>query len=134
MKVLPKYLPLRTVRYLAKANHKRDFPRSPEEGRFWDAVIEEIASEMRREGNVGYYDTVIDYNLNYKFGTDDLASWGGDIIIFQSDNDRHIKPERQAELRELYPRAMTHMFHGTGRLPYLSQPEEFQRVLKSVLT
>ena len=66
------------------------------------------------------------------FTPDDLAGWPGKIFIIESDNDI-FSPERRKALRDTYPQAPVHTFHGGGNAPAFSRTGEYMKVLDGFL-
>lgn len=126
-------LPLRIVRFLINGILGKALSVRPEEQLFWQAMMRELVAQMTRADIVSTFDETIDYRLNYHFSPNDLESWPGKVLILQSDDDPATKPEMRRALRNLYPQAQVHMFHQAGHTPFLSQPDEFYRRVRTFL-
>ena len=61
------------------------------------------------------------------------ASWGGRVLLLESEDDTGFEPEEQAALRSLHPRAAVHVFPGAGHLSWLEQPDAFAAEVSTLL-
>ena len=124
-KPLVTLLPLGIVRSLVQKFLVKALAVRPEEQLFWQAMMQELVTNLTRADMTSSFDETIDYRLNYRFFPDDLKNWPGKVLILQSDDDPATKPEMRMALRNLYPQAHIHTFHQAGHTPFLSQPDEF---------
>lgn len=53
------------------------------------------------------------------------SSYGGPVLILESDNETGFTAEERTALRQSYPRAKVHVFHGAGHLSSITRPNEF---------
>jgi pimeloyl-ACP methyl ester carboxylesterase len=104
---------------------------TPEKG-FWEAYLYEATAGITREHFRSNFMCGADFYQNYVFTKDDLESWSGKVLILESDNDISHTSEREA-LKELYPQAQVHTFHGTGHLTLLVAQEELLDVVRNFL-
>ena len=63
------------------------------------------------------------------YAPDDLAGWGGRVLILEADDDPLFPPAARDALRALYPGAEVHTFHGTGHAAAVLRPDEYAAVL-----
>ena len=63
---------------------------------------------------------------------DPVAS-GIEVMIIDSDNDPLVEAKLRELLRDTYPSAVVHTFHGTGHFTYLSEPAQCAEVLSGFL-
>lgn len=70
----------------------------------------------------------LEYHQRYRFKPDDLRAWPGKIFVIESDNDI-FNAERRKALRDTYPQAPVHTFHGAGHAPAYSRAAEYLEVL-----
>jgi pimeloyl-ACP methyl ester carboxylesterase len=75
----------------------------------------------------------LEYHERYRFAPDDLAGWPGKVFVIESDNDI-FNPARRKALRDTYPQAPVHTFHGAGHAPAFSRAGEYLEVLERFLT
>jgi pimeloyl-ACP methyl ester carboxylesterase len=122
---LAAHLPMGVARALMRQVLVRALSVRPEERLFWRAVLYELVDHLTRADIVSSFDETADYRLNYHFAPDDLATYAGDILIMQSDDDPATTPAMRTSLRDLYPRAQVQTFHQAGHTPFLSQPDVF---------
>jgi pimeloyl-ACP methyl ester carboxylesterase len=127
------FLPFWIFRLIAKWKISRLIPRNMEEKEFWDAYFHEILSNIKKEALASLNRCMIDFGQNYTFSRDDLANWPGKILILESDNDPFFHPSEKKALKELYPKAQVHTFHGTGHLTLIVNREEFLSIIRNFL-
>jgi pimeloyl-ACP methyl ester carboxylesterase len=126
-------LPLAVLRPLIGAALARALATRPEERPFWRAQLRELVARLTRADLLASFDDSIDYRLHYRFAPTDLASWPGQALILQSDDDPAVRPAMRQALRDLYPRAQAHTFRRAGHTPFLSQPDEFYPRVRAFL-
>ena len=68
----------------------------------------------------------------FRFEPDQVVSWPGRILILESE-EHPVTSEKCAELRQTYPQARVHTFHGAGHTPWMSHTEEYLSVIKEFL-
>jgi pimeloyl-ACP methyl ester carboxylesterase len=105
---------------------------SLEDQAFWRDYQHELISRLTKADLRAMYLLGIDLVESFRFAPDDLASWPGKILILESDEDP-VTPEKRAELRQTYPKARVHTFHGAGHTPWMSHREEYLSVIKEFL-
>ena len=103
-----------------------------EDQAFWRDYQHELISRLTKADLRAMYRLGIDLVESFRFAPDDLASWPGRILILESDEDP-VTPEMRAELRQTYPQARVHTFHGAGHTPWMSHREEYLSVIKEFL-
>lgn len=74
------------------------------------------------------YNCVVD-----KFQPIDYQQNKTPILIFEADNDPLVPLELREKLKQTYPIAEVHTFHGRGHFPYLNTTAEYNQVLKDFL-
>jgi len=99
---------------------------------FWSEYQHGLVSRMSKEELRDMYRLQIDLMQSFRFAPEDLASWPGRVLILESDEDP-ITPEMRAELRQTYPQAQVHTFHGAGHAPWMSHREEYLSIIKEFL-
>jgi len=104
-----------------------------EETEFWKAYFYEMFSYMTKEHLLSHFMRILDFIQNYTFSKDDLASWLRKILILESENDQAISPSERDALKEMYPKAQVHTFHGTGHLTLALNREESIPVIRNFL-
>ena len=128
------FLPFGIFRLLAKWKISKLIPTDIEEKEFWDAYFHEMLSNMKKRGALASLNKcMIDFEQNYTFSRDDMANWPGKILILESDNDPFFHSEEKKALKELYPQAQVHTFHGTGHLTVIVNREEFLSIVGNFL-
>jgi len=63
----------------------------------------------------------------------DLKGWNGPVLILESDNETGFTKSERLALRRLYANAEVHVFHGAGHLSAITQPREFEEVVRRFL-
>ncbi len=99
---------------------------------FYDAyLIEHSLYYTTRAWIANHYRLIIDFCLHEQFTSTDLASWGGKILLVESEDD--LFPDTTSEtLRALYPQASTYHFgKGSGHSPAMDREEEYRQMLES---
>jgi deazaflavin-dependent oxidoreductase (nitroreductase family) len=99
---------------------------------FWSEYQHGLVSRMSKEELLDMYLLGIDLMQSFRFAPEDLASWPGRVLILESDEDP-VTPEKRAELRQTYPQAQVHTFHGAGHAPWMSHREEYLSIIKEFL-
>ena len=124
---------LRTLRERALARAFLGVPSVPlEDQAFWRDYQQELISRLTKADLRAMYRLGIDLVESFRFAPDDLTSWPGRILILESDEDP-VTSEKRAELRQTYPQARVHTFHGAGHTPWMSHREEYLSVIKEFL-
>jgi pimeloyl-ACP methyl ester carboxylesterase len=127
------FLPFWIFCLIAKWKISKLIPTNMEEREFWDAYFHEMLSNMKKEALASLSRCMIDFGYNYTFSRDDLANWPGKILILESDDDLFFNPSERKVLKELYPQAQVHTFHGTGHLTLIANREEFLSIIGNFL-
>ena len=100
---------------------------------FWRDYTQELFSAQLTKADVmANLRIQLDYHRLYRFQPQDLASWPGIIFVIESDNDI-FNAERRKALRDTYPQAPVHTFHGAGHAPAFSRAAEYLEVLQRLL-
>jgi deazaflavin-dependent oxidoreductase (nitroreductase family) len=124
---------LRSLRERALAQAFLGVPGVPlEDQAFWRDYQHELISRLTKADLRAMSRLGIDLVASFRFAPDDLASWPGKILILESDEDP-VTPKKRAELRQTYPQARVHSFHGAGHTPWMSHREEYLSVIKEFL-
>jgi len=100
---------------------------------FWRGYTKELfAVELTKADVMANLRIQLDYHRRYRFAPNDLTNWlrttPGKIFVIESDNDI-FNAERRKALRDTYPQAPVHTFHGAGHAPAFSRPAEYLEVL-----
>lgn len=98
---------------------------------FYDAyMIEHSFYFTTRAWTLNHYRLIIEFCTRRQYAPADLASWGGKILLVESEDDLFPETTRQA-LRTLYPQAAVHRFgKGSGHSPTLNCEEEYIHMLE----
>jgi pimeloyl-ACP methyl ester carboxylesterase len=100
-----------------------------EELPFWRNYAKELfETELGKADVMANLRIQLEYHQRYRFAPDDLKSWPGKIFVIESDNDI-FNAERRKALRDTYPQAPVHTFHGAGHAPAFSRASEYLDVL-----
>ena len=91
-------------------------------------LLENGYGRMSKAQFLARYYCVID-----KFKPVDNQASKTPLLLIESDNDPLILPELRTKLKQLYPTAQVHTFHQKGHFPYLSNPAEYNAVLREFL-
>ena len=127
------FLPFRIFSLIAKWKISKLIPTDIEEKEFWDAYFHEMLSNMKKEVLTSLNKCMIDFGQNYTFSKDNLANWPGKILILESDNDPFFRSDEKKALKELYPQARVHVFHGTGHLTLIANRKESLSIVRNFL-
>lgn len=101
---------------------------------FWRAYLTELFARRLTKANVlSHFQVALDSGQRWPFPPGYLAHWPGHVLILESDRDQAIRPAEREALKALDPQARVHTFHGAGHTPWLSQPGEYQMVIRQVL-
>ena len=101
----------------------------PDDMPFWRGYFHELFGERLTKADVlSNLRHQLEYHEHYHFAPGDLAAWPGKIFVIESDDDL-FGPERRKALRDTYPQAPVHTFHGGGNAPAFSRPGEYLEVL-----
>jgi pimeloyl-ACP methyl ester carboxylesterase len=96
---------------------------------FWREYTKELFStELTKADVMANLRIQLDYHQRYRFQPADLAAWPGEVFVIESDNDI-FNAERRKALRDTYPQAPVHTFHGAGHAPAFSRAAEYLEVL-----
>ena len=101
---------------------------------FWrDYTRELFATQLTKADVMANLRMQLDYHQRYRFQPADLAAWPGKVFVIESDNDIFNAARRKA-LRDTYPQAPVHTFHGAGHAPAFSRAGEYLEVLGRFLS
>jgi pimeloyl-ACP methyl ester carboxylesterase len=96
---------------------------------FWRAYTNELFDKQLTKADVmANLQIQAEYHARFHFAPGDLAAWPGKIFVIESDNDI-FNAERRKALRDTYPQAPVHTFHGAGHAPAFSRASEYLDVL-----
>lgn len=102
--------------------------------RFTRAFLDELYSQRQTKADlISIQRCLVDFHTHHTFSPDDLAGWGGQIYVLESDNDATFDEVVRAKVRELYPNAISYVFHGAGHSPATTQRELYFQVVKGYL-
>ncbi len=98
---------------------------------FYDAyLIEHSLYYTTRAWIANHYRIIIDFCTHEQLTSADLASWGGKILLVESEDDLFPESTRQT-LRALYPRASVYRYgKGSGHSPAMDCEAEYRRMLE----
>jgi pimeloyl-ACP methyl ester carboxylesterase len=101
---------------------------------FWRAYLNEaIVSNRFDEVAVHQNRVLLDLARQPQFTPEDLKAWRGGILIIDSDDDPAIPAKDRELLRNTYPQAQTHTFHGAGHASSILKREEVYSIIRSFL-
>ena len=89
-------------------------------------MLEQSYGRMSKAQVVSRFHAVID-----PFIPADLEALGIPVLIIESDNDPLVEETLREMLKDTYPSAEVVTLHNVGHFPYLNQPEEYTRILRS---
>ena len=108
-------------------------PRTPEQRRRTEAALHErFDRNQARAALITLVHRLEDFHRR-KFTCADLEGWAGKILIIESDDDPGVPRRYREQLKNLYPRAFVHTFHGGGHTPSISHREELVAVIKQFM-
>jgi len=101
---------------------------------FWRAYLNEaIASDRMKEVARSQNRVLLGLARQPRFTPNDLKGWRGGILIIDSDNDPGISAKDRELLRNTYPQAQAHIFHGAGHASSILKREEVFSIIRSFL-
>ncbi|HEY6401566.1 MAG TPA: alpha/beta hydrolase [Blastocatellia bacterium] len=101
---------------------------------FWRAYVNEaLASNRLKEAPIHQNRTLLELVRQPQFTAEDLKAWPGGILIIDSDDDPAITAKYRELLRNTYPQAQKHTFHGAGHVSAIVKREEFISIIRSFL-
>jgi pimeloyl-ACP methyl ester carboxylesterase len=101
---------------------------------FWRAYLNEaVASVHLKEVAVHQSRVLLDLARQPQFSPEDLKAWRGGILIIDSDNDPAISAKDRRLLRNTYPQAQAHTFHGAGHASSILMREEVISIIRCFL-
>ena len=111
---LPQWLPGILSSLYMKITFPREYPKvSKNDRNFWIDFYTRNTSKVRL---VNQMTIVLDYLLNYDFKPDDLSSWRGKVLIFETTTDTMIPENEREQLKKIYPQAKVHTFSEGSHL------------------
>jgi pimeloyl-ACP methyl ester carboxylesterase len=101
---------------------------------FWQAYLNEaLASNRLKEVPIHQNRTLLELARQPQFTAEDLKAWRGGILIIDSDDDPAITAKYRELLRNTYPQAQKHTFHGAGHVSAIVKREEFISIIRYFL-
>jgi pimeloyl-ACP methyl ester carboxylesterase len=101
---------------------------------FWRAYMNEASASKRFEEVAVHQNRVLlGLARQPQFTPEDLKAWRGRILIIDSDDDPAISAKDRELLRNTYPQAQTHTFHGAGHASSILKREEVYSIIKCFL-
>ncbi|HEU0185364.1 MAG TPA: alpha/beta hydrolase [Blastocatellia bacterium] len=101
---------------------------------FWRAYLNEaLASDRMKEVPVHQNRALLEIARQPQFTAEDLKAWRGGILIIDSDDDPAITAKYRELLKNTYPQAQKHTFHGAGHVSAIVKREEFISIIRSFL-
>ncbi len=131
--LLFRILPMSMLRGVVRQSNSRSFADAPEVAPFWEAYTEEILTWLKKADLIARYQVAADFDATSVFSTDDLKDWPGKILILEGDNDPIAEAGDRQKLKELYPQASVHTFHGSGHIASIARVDEYVGVIKEFL-
>ncbi len=127
-------LPPEAVSDLAKQQMFMTIAPHEEEADFWRAYLDELYSyRVSKDEIISTYQCLLDFAQNVPPAPSDLDAWTGEMLILESDDDATFDEQARSAVRDLYPHAKTHVFHGAGHSPGTTQRDLYFRVVKEFL-
>ena len=124
-KILPEWL---MMHFLRQGLYKNVIPAAQNDPLAKAVLVENTYGRMSKAQFVARYNCVVD-----KFQPNNDLQKQRDIMIFEADNDPLVPVELRIKLKQLYPQAQVHTFHGKGHFPYLNATVEYNQALKQFL-
>lgn len=132
---LARLLPASFLHYLTKKRLEQ-YGRSSRHKtkQFYDAyLIEHNLYYTTRSWIINHYYLIIDFCKHQQFSRADFVSWGGKILLVESEDDLFPESTR-ASLRGLYPQASVYRFEkGAGHSPAVVCEEKYRMMLEEFL-
>ncbi len=125
-KVVPEWL---MMYFLRQGLYKNVIPAAQNDPLAKAVLVENTYGRMSKAQFVARYNCVID-----KFQPNNDPQKQKDIMIFEADNDPLVPAELRTKLKQLYPQAQVHTFHGKGHFPYINATLEYNAALKQFLS
>lgn len=96
---------------------------------FWADYFDSTVARLTKADLVSRV-TLANEFLQFDYGPGDVEAWAGRVLIVDSDDDPALNPGAPIVLRQLYPAAETHTFHGMGHSAPILQPERHAEVIR----
>jgi pimeloyl-ACP methyl ester carboxylesterase len=101
---------------------------------FWRAYLNEAVASFRLEQFAVHQNKCLrDLARQPQFTPKDLKGWRGGILIIDSDDDPAISAKDRELLRNSYPQARAHTFHGAGHVSSILKREEAFSIIRYFL-
>lgn len=127
-------LPMRVLRFMLRGATRRSLRDAPEHIAFWEAYSDEMITRLTKADLINRYRLAADFDATSNFTPDDLKDWSGRVLILEGDNDPIAEAAARASLRQLYPQAQVHVFHGSGHVASIAQLDEYTAVITRFLS
>lgn len=127
-------LPMRVLRFMLRGATRRSLRDAPEHIAFWEAYSDEMITRLTKADLINRYRLAADFDATSNFTPDDLKDWPGRVLILEGDNDPIAEAAARASLRQLYPQAQVHVFHGSGHVASIAQLDEYTAVITRFLS
>lgn len=123
MRYLPEWLVIQQMRSRYEEEVLPASGNSPTAKAF---LLSLVGGRVTKKNLLARYDCVVDY-------FDMPISEDIPVQIIESDNDPLIIPDLRRQLKEKYGHATTVTLHGEGHFPYLSNPENYNKILEDFI-
>jgi pimeloyl-ACP methyl ester carboxylesterase len=133
--LLARVIPISFLHYLTKKRLAQYGKSSQHKTKhFYDAyLIEHNLYYTTRAWIINHYSLIIDFCMRQQFTPANLVSWGGKLLLVESEDDLFPESTRAA-LRGLYPQAPVYRFgKGAGHSPSVVCEEEYRNMLEDFL-
>jgi len=127
-------LPMRVLRFMLRGATRRSLRDAPEHIAFWEAYSDEMITRLTKADLISRYRLAADFDATSTFTPDDLKDWSGRVLILEGDNDPIAEAAARASLRQLYPQAQVHVFHGSGHVASIAQLDEYTAIITRFLS
>jgi 3-oxoadipate enol-lactonase len=93
-----------------------------------------LALQSPKERILSEYRLLVDFAQNYEFAPDDLADWGGRVLIIEPDAADTVHVRARTALRKLYPQARAYTISSSSLLAVGGERQEYIAEVRAFLT
>jgi pimeloyl-ACP methyl ester carboxylesterase len=127
-------LPMSWLRKMVGQAARKSLEEAPQVIPFWEAYTDEVLGHTTKADLLARYQVAADFDATSVFSPQDLKDWPGKIMLLEGDNDPVADEVDRRALKDLYPRAASHTFQGSGHIASIAKIDEYIGVIKNFLS
>ncbi len=134
LKILPK-IPTGFLRKLLKRGFRSELAHFPTQERlFWEGFSDDLFARLTKADILSHFQVVKDaIDQGYMVNESEKSSFGGQVLIIGSDNDRFVSGKERERLLHIYPQARIEVIPGAGHIAAISEPGKYAEVVRGFL-